>query len=79
MPENMLMMPFIDGSESYVNGFETGQLWELLNNGELLHNRPCHISNKEQIKMMCDLLNCNYSMEDIDECWFYLNVKETKI
>lgn len=75
MHDNILIMPFIDESESFVNGFEAGQIWELLQAGEMIESRPCHLSNKEQIKMICELFNCNYMIEDIADGWAILTVK----
>lgn len=75
MGDSILLMPFIDESESFTKGFECGQIWELLEAGEMIDNRPCHEENKEQIKMICELFNCNYTLEEAGYGWIYLTVK----
>jgi len=74
--ENVLLMSFIDESASFVNGFETGQIWEQIKEGEEITKRACYTTNKEQIKMMCEMFGCDFLLEDSEvEGWFWLTVK----
>lgn len=78
--ENVLLMAFIDESESFVNGFETGQIWEQLKEGMSIEKRACHTSNQEQLKAMCEMFECNYCFEDSEvEGWFWLTVKPSEV
>jgi hypothetical protein len=76
---NILLMPFLDESSNYVNGFEAGQIWELLQQGEMIESRLCHLENKQQIEMICETFSCNYFIEDVASGWIVLNVKPTII
>lgn len=74
---NILLMPFIDESESFTKGFECGQLWEIIKAGNTLDKYLCHDSNTKQIEMMCDLFNCDYIIEKVSNDWIYLTIKST--
>jgi hypothetical protein len=49
--EYKIVMPFVDESDSFTNGFECGQIWEQMKFGMTI-NRMVHKTNKEQIEMM---------------------------
>ena len=77
-------MPFIDESESFTNGFECGQIWEKISQGEMLEKYLCHSENEEQIKMICESFGVKYQFEDAKEKgkssifssgWLYLSVR----
>ena len=81
---NTLLMPFIDESESFTNGFECGQIWEKISQGETLEKYLCHSENEEQIKMICESFGVEYHFEEAREKgkssiystgWLYLTVK----
>ncbi len=81
---NTLLMPFIDESESFTNGFECGQIWEKISQGEILEKYLCHSENEEQIKMICESFGVKYHFEEAKERgkssiyssgWMYLSTK----
>lgn len=83
---NTLLMPFIDESESFTNGFECGQIWEKISQGETLEKYLCHDENEEQIKMICESFGVEYYFEQAKEKgkssiystgWSYLTIKSS--
>lgn len=48
------LMPFIDESESFVHGFECGQIWQKLQGGNSFVGYTIHTENSAQIQMICD-------------------------
>ncbi len=81
---NTLLMPFIDESESFTLGFECGQIWEKISQGETLDKYLCHSENEEQIKMICESFGVQYNFEEAKERgkssiystgWMYLSTK----
>jgi len=84
--DNVLLMPFIDDSENFTNGFECGQIWEKISQGEILEKYLCHSENEEQIKMICESFGVKYSFEEAKEPgkssiyssgWMYLSTKSS--
>lgn len=47
-----LLMPFLDPSESFVLGFECGQLWQAMTDGKEPENYLVHTKNMPQLEMM---------------------------
>lgn len=70
MAESRLLLPFVTDDPVFTLGFECGQIWELLSNGKKIEHKPCHIENKKQIKMICEALNCKYSIKNMGYGWF---------
>lgn len=69
-------MPFIDASESFTNGFECGQIYQMMERKEVFENYLIHSCNKEQIKLIA--IRFGYAItvsESIDIEWCYLNGK----
>lgn len=75
MSEPLLLMPFLDESETFVLGFECGQTWQRVQDGETFEGTLIHTKNVEQIKMICNTFLCNYVIEKLCENWSVLNVK----
>ena len=76
---NILLMSFLDESETYVLGFECGQLWEKISNGEVMEDRAIHTKNKQQIIMMCESFGCDFEITDYDEEWCFLTIKSLSV
>lgn len=76
MERSQLLMPFTDGSEAFTNGFECGQIWEMLKNGESITDRYVHVENRKQIEMICEFYKADYLIMDcpLTEYWVVLNV-----
>lgn len=75
-----LLMPFFDESESFVNGFETGQIWEQIKNGEEIWKRPIHTSNEKQISAMCEMFGCTFCIGNTESKeWMWLSISPTEI
>lgn len=55
------LVPFVDDSESYVNGFESGIIWQRMLAGEEIiggaTEPPTHSENFEVFKRMADAMN----------------------
>jgi hypothetical protein len=49
-----LVMPFVDESIEFVCGFECGQIWEKLKNGNSFVGYTIHTENSAQVQMICD-------------------------
>jgi hypothetical protein len=72
---NTLLMPFIDASESFTNGFECGQIWQRVSDGESFERCLIHSCNVEQIKMICESFGVKYSIKkSSDSEWSLLTV-----
>lgn len=51
--ERKIIMPFIDQSQNFTNGFECGQIWERMERGEKFDKYLMHPDNQLQVEMMC--------------------------
>lgn len=76
---NTLLMPFINGSHEFVHGFEIGQLWEMIKECKAIQSRPVHKSNEDQIRLMCETMGCDYTLEPLDETWSTLTVLQISV
>lgn len=52
MSEYKVLMPFLDGSESFAHGFEAGLVWSIMDAGRPLKDYLVHTINLPQLKMM---------------------------
>lgn len=52
MSDYVLLMRFLDGSESFAHGFEAGLIWGIMDNGKPIKDYMVHTANLPQIKMM---------------------------
>lgn len=71
MDTNFLIMPFVDESPEFVNGFECGQIWEKLKNGGSLVGYTIHTENSAQMQMICDYYKvpCKINVHKSDPEW----------
>lgn len=78
---NTLLMPFIDESESFTNGFECGQIWQRVSEGETFEKQLIHTENRRQIEMICELFGVDYSIKEAEHLpeWSYLTVNKITI
>ena len=75
--QNELLMPFFDSSESFTNGFECGQIWEKLQNGEKLDKYLVHRCNIEQIKKIAEIFMTKISVRKTSEDeWCTITTKD---
>jgi hypothetical protein len=74
MEGSTLLMPFLDESETFVLGFECGQIWQMLTDGEVFNGRLIHTQNTEQIKMICEAHGAPFSISYCDDTWSNLTV-----
>lgn len=70
-----LLMPFIDESETFTLGFECGQLWERIKEGECFERHPVHTKNVKQIELICRSFGADFGIEYVDDGWSYLTIK----
>lgn len=73
--KNTLLMPFLDASESFTHGFECGQVWQKINEGECFEKYLIHTTNSKQIEMICEKFGVECEIETHDETWSYLTIK----
>lgn len=69
---NTLLMPFIDKSESFTLGFECGQIWTKISEGETLNRYLCHTKNRCQIAAILETFGLDWFFDDADDEWTYL-------
>jgi hypothetical protein len=79
MEKNTLLMPFLDESESFTNGFECGQIWQRVSEGETFDKQLIHTENKEQIEMICRSFGVDFGIIEYNETWAYLTVKPIQL
>lgn len=79
MEENTLLMPFLDGSETYTLGFEAGQIWVKLESGEVLENYLFHTKNIKQVELIMKSFLSDFDIEVTNEDWSLLNMKRMEI
>lgn len=72
-------MPFIDPSETFTLGFECGQLWEKIQEGEVFNNYPVHTKNKEQIELICRSFGVDSELIYVNEDWSQLTTKNIQL
>lgn len=73
---NTLLMPFIDESQSFTHGFECGQIWQRVSDGESFERCLIHSCNTEQIKMICESFGVQFNIQkSSDPEWALLTVK----
>lgn len=66
---SQLLMPFVDESESFTNGFECGQIWEILSKGESITDKWIHQENTKQVEMMCRRFMYSCTIEYVSDGW----------
>jgi hypothetical protein len=82
--ENKLLMPFIDESESFTNGFECGQIWEKLQfikeldmPGSRIKDYLIHLENSAQIQAICDHFEVRCFIAQVSDEWATLTTHYT--
>ena len=66
---NVLLMPFLDKSESFVHGFECGKIWQLIEEGDTIERYLIHVVNIEQIELMCKTFELKCEIDIVDDTW----------
>lgn len=77
--EYNLVMPFLDESESYCNGFEVGQFWERMKNGEEIASQPVHAANKKQLRLCCEYYGYESNFTEMDADWILFSAQHIDI
>lgn len=79
MTEHRLLVSFPDQSKSFVHGFEAGQIWQRLRDGEpLIENQLIHRANVEVIDRMALENGCSAEWKHIDgydETYSYVTIR----
>jgi protein-arginine kinase activator protein McsA len=68
-----MIMPFLDESKSYTQGFECGRVWAEMKTKQPFKDYPIHKSNAEQIKLVAKVLGYEISITELNETWSILN------
>jgi hypothetical protein len=71
-----LIMPFVDETEAFCNGFECGQIWEKIKSGQEVTSYPVHLENSAQIQMICDLYLVKCEIVVTSDEWGLLTVSK---
>ncbi len=79
MEENTLLMPFLDDSENFTLGFETGQIWVKVESGEILENYLFHTKNIKQVELIMKSFLSDFDIEVTNEDWSLLDMKRIEI
>jgi hypothetical protein len=69
MSDYDIVMPFVDGSSSYVNGYECGAIAEKMEHGEVFESRLVHTANIEQLKMLAKRQHYTVTFDIFDQTW----------
>jgi hypothetical protein len=77
--EYNLVMPFLDESESYCNGFELGQIWERMKNGDQINTQPVHVTNKKQLVLCCEYHGYEGHFTPMDADWILFSAQHIDI
>lgn len=80
MSEYGLLVSFQDQSETFVLGFEAGQLWEIMRNTANTFVTSIHAQNQELVMRMCGSLGWTPEFTKHDDKIFegWINVKLTR-
>lgn len=70
-----LLVPFDDESQSFTNGFECGQIWQDLENGKNINQRMTHTINRNQLRLICEFFQYEFSFEAVNEDWDYFTAE----
>lgn len=73
--EPILLMEFLNDSDSFCHGFEAGQIWERVKQGDIIEDQPIHKANEEQIRSVMKSYQCEYVIIEIDDHWSLLTMK----
>lgn len=79
MDNYVLLMPFLDESANFSNGFAMGQLWEKMSNNEEFENHSVRQENGEQVELMANHFGYNFSLTEYDEEWLLFTGKPIDI
>lgn len=75
----VLFLEFVDQSENFAYGFECGRIWEMIKSGETISNMVCNVANVLLIHRMCQMFNCDYTIDPIADDWIHLNIYRTRV
>lgn len=81
MGDNKLLMPFIGENDDpkFVNGFECGQLWEIIKDKKEVKGYLFHSDNIDQMHLICKHYKVVYGISPIDETWSTLTIIKNKL
>lgn len=71
MSDMSLILEFVDGSRSFVHGFEAGCVWEMIKAGEPFE-QEVHAANTELYIRMAESLGAEVTAEMLDDTWSIL-------
>lgn len=77
--EGKMLMPFKDLSESFVHGFECGQIWEKMVGNQSFDAYLFHVKNRKQVEMICQRFQYEFKIEQLNEEWCTLSGKPNNI
>lgn len=79
MSKNILVMPFVDESESFTNGWECGEIWAEMERGTSFDKKLIHTVNIKQINLMCEHFGYSHIIKEYDDTWAYLTASPIDI
>lgn len=66
---NILLLPFLDESPSFVHGYECGRFSYRIAQGEVIDYIPVHAVNVEQLIIICEYHGYEYTFTPMDDTW----------
>lgn len=75
----VLMMPFLDESPNFCNGFAMGQMWEKMSNSEEFERHAVQQANGGQVELMAAHFGYEYALTEYDEEWLLFTGKPVDI
>ena len=71
--ESYLVMPFLDPSQSFTNGFECGKIWNDMETGKSFDKYLMHEANRQQVILMTKHFGYHYLFTQYDDTWCHLH------
>jgi hypothetical protein len=75
------VMPFLDGSETYVFGFELGVIWHMCTVNTFPEAMLMHVANIKQLELVAAHFDCDLFVDNIESAFEWCEitmVKKTK-
>lgn len=70
-----LILPFFSDDPEFIDGYETGSLYERIRLGDQIKEQPIHRRNKAQLELVCVHFDRKYNIYDMDENWSMLTIE----
>ena len=74
------LVPFPDGSDSFVHGFEAGMVWQRMVAGEAVIENPIafHVENEEVFRLMAAAQGYDIEVEPPSDGWIVVEFRKRR-